>query len=86
MQKSSRAPRGSEPVAVPPIVRRPGRRTIVDGVKLIALINSRSDAQAPYRSLTVEAGDYDAAHGKVLEALTEDDRLLSVRVDRSEGQ
>lgn len=48
-------------------------------MELIALVNSRSDRQAGYRSITVEAPEYEAAYGKVQELLTEDDRLLSVR-------
>lgn len=66
-----------------PVGRKPRRGTTVDGVKLIALVNSRSDPDADYRTLTFEAEDYDTAHIKVLETLDEDDRLLSVRVDRS---
>lgn len=66
-----------------PVGREPCRGTTVDGVKLIALVKSRSDPDADYRILTLEAEDYDTAHIKVIEALDEDDRLLSVRVDRS---
>lgn len=49
-------------------------------MKLIAMINSRSNPQEPYREITVEADDYETAYQSVKDALAEDDRLLSVRM------
>lgn len=50
------------------------------GVKLIAMIGSRSDPQAAYREVTVEADDYETAFKQARESLAEDGRLLSVRM------
>ena len=49
-------------------------------MKLIAIIDSRSDPQAAYREVTVEADDYESSYQSVKDALAEDDRLLSVRM------
>jgi hypothetical protein len=43
------------------------------------MIGSRSDSQAAYRDISVEADDYVTAFKKAAESLAEDDRLFSVR-------
>lgn len=47
-------------------------------MKIIALIQSRSDPKDPYREKLFEADDYETAYQKARESLAEDDRLLSV--------
>lgn len=58
--------------------------TTLDGVKLIALINSRSDHQDGYHTIVEEAGDYHTAHRHVLDAMARNDGLLSLRIERED--
>lgn len=48
-------------------------------MEIIAMLNSRSKPQAPYREQTFVGDDYDTAYQQVQDSLSEDDLLLSVR-------
>lgn len=48
-------------------------------MELIAMLNSRSNPQAPYREQTFVGDDYDAAYQQIQYSLSEDDLFLSVR-------
>lgn len=53
-------------------------------MKLIVRINSRSNPDAEPRTVVEEAADYETARESVYSALGEDDRVLSLRIDRDD--